>query len=72
MDNYEKWAPKPPPKTYGLNFVGVCNGYLFGRLATLTVQLNAASLENAKRMFDEAIGQAGFVNPSDYHVCRKD
>ena len=72
MDSYEKWGAKPAPKTYSNEFVGVCSGYLQGHSSTITVTLYAASLEDAKRMFNGIIIDSRMVNPSSYHVTRKD
>ncbi len=74
MDDYEKWYAKEDKRDpkYNLNFVGVVSGYLLGYTATVTLNLYACSLEEAKRMFDAAIEKAGIVNLSDYHVARSD
>ena len=69
---YERWVGKPRPKQYGLNFVGVASGYISGHLGTITIQLYAASIEEARRMFDSALENSRVVNLSNYHVARKD
>jgi hypothetical protein len=69
--NYEKWSAKPPHKSYQLNYIGVASGYQSGNLTTLTVQLYACSLEEAKRYFDKHLEESKLVNLSDYHICKK-
>lgn len=70
-NEYERWYPKSPPETYGMNFKAIARGYLFGHLTTITTNLSAASFEDAKRMFDIMLADAGMVNLSSYNIVKE-
>ena len=68
---YEKWYAKEPPKTYSMNFKAAASGYLFGHMTTITTSPRAATFDDAKRMFDIMLADAGMVNLSSYNIVKE-